>query len=235
MLPLTNLRHLVSDTSFENPPDSSSQQGLALFIAVVALSVFSLLGLYVSLNATTEVRISENYESRQQAGLAARAGLNHARELIRGLELNDLLRGPDGLKPDPSTYPSTLSGQYAFRNWLGWSTARSLNILNPASAVSGLPDDGLFNTGKIGATPGTFLIPAIGIALTAPDPYGAGTITTARYFVKVTDNDDGDGDPFTDSDGIVIVRSTGVAQTVRESSGRAVRAHSVGVYGAGFR
>src|SRR5438309_1744364 len=84
----------------------------------LALSVFSLLGLYVSLNATTEVRISENYESRQQARLAARAGLNHARELIRGLELNDLLRGPDGLKPDPSTYPSTLSGQYAFRNWV---------------------------------------------------------------------------------------------------------------------
>ena len=111
MLPLTNLQYLVSDTSSENPPGSSHQEGLALLIAVIALSVFSLLGLYVSLNATTEVRISENYESRQQAGLAARAGLNHARELIRGLELNDLLRGPDGLKPDPSTYPSTLSGQ----------------------------------------------------------------------------------------------------------------------------
>src|SRR5438034_1341366 len=230
MLPLTNLRHLVSDTSFENPPDSSSQQGLALFIAVVALSVFSLLGLYVSLNATTEVRISENYESRQQAGLAARAGLNHARELIRGLEFNDLLRGPDGLKPNPSTYPSTPSKKYAFRNWIDWPTARSLNIMNPDSAVSGLPDDGLFNTGD-----GTILIPATGIALTAPNPYGAGTVITARYFVKVTDNDDGDNDPFTDKDGIVIVRSTGVAQTLRETGGGAVRANSVAVYEARFK
>ena len=229
MLPITNLRYLVSDTSSENPPGSSHQEGLALLIAVIALSVFSLLGLYVSLNATTEVRISENYESRQQARLAARAGLNHARELIRGLELNDLLRGPDGLKPDPSTYPSTLSGQYAFRNWVGWSTARSLNILNPASAVSGLPDDGLFNSG------GTILIPATGVALTAPNPYGAGTVTTARYFVKVTDNDDGDGDRFTDSDGIVIVRSTGVAQTIRETAAGVVRANSVAVYEARFK
>jgi len=229
MLPITNLRYLVSDTSSENPPGSSHQEGLALLIAVIALSVFSLLGLYVSLNATTEVRISENYESRQQARLAARAGLNHARELIRGLELNDLLRGPDGLKPDPSTYPSTLSGQYAFRNWVGRSTARSLNILDPASAVSGLPDDGLFNSG------GTILIPATGVALTAPNLYGAGTVTTARYFVKVTDNDDGDGDRFTDSDGIVIVRSTGVAQTIRETAAGVVRANSVAVYEARFK
>src|SRR5437762_13664121 len=99
MLPLTNLRYLVSDTSSENPPNSSRQEGLALLIAVIALSVFSLLGLYVTLNATTEVRMSENYESRQQAGVAARAGLNHARELMRGLEFNDLLRSPDGFKP----------------------------------------------------------------------------------------------------------------------------------------
>ena len=49
MLPITNLRYLVSDTSSENPPGSSHQEGLALLIAVIALSVFSLLGLYVSL------------------------------------------------------------------------------------------------------------------------------------------------------------------------------------------
>src|SRR2546426_4405153 len=133
MLPLTNLRYLVSDTSSENPPGSSHQEGLALLIAVIALSVFSLLGLYVSLNATTEVRISENHESRIQADLAARAGLNHARALIRGLQYNDLLRGPDGVAS--STYPSTESGRYAFRNWVDWSAARALNILDPTSAV----------------------------------------------------------------------------------------------------
>src|SRR5207249_9318913 len=129
-----------------------------------------------------------------------------------------------------STYPSTVSGKYGFRNWVDWSTARSLNILNPAAAVSGLPDEGLFNTGG-----GTILVPATGVALTAPNPYGSGTVTTARYFLKVTDNDDGDNDPFTDSDGIVIVRSTGVAQTIREAAGETVRANSVAVYEARFK
>jgi hypothetical protein len=233
MLPLTNLRYPVSHTSSENPPDSSGQEGLALLIAVIALSLFSLLGLYVSLNATTEVRISENYESRQQARLAATAGLNHARELIRGLELNDLLRGPDGV--GTSTYPSTTSGKYAFRNSVDWSTARSLSILDPTSAVSGLPDDGLFNTGKYDTTDGTVLVPATGVALTAPNPYGSGTVITARYFLKVTDNDDGDNNPFADRDGIVIVRSTGVAQTIRETAGGTVRANSVAVYESRFR
>ncbi len=204
------------------------QEGLAVLIAVMALSVFSLIGLYLSLNATTEVRISENYESHQQADLAARAGLNHARELIQGLQLNALLKRSDGTST-LSDYPSTLSGKYAFRNSVDWSRARSLNILDPTSDVSNLLDYGLFKTGD-----GTVLVPATGVALTAPAPDGSGTVTTARYFLKVTDNDDGDADPFTDSDGIVVVRSTGVARTIRETGGPA-RANSVAVYESKFK
>jgi hypothetical protein len=221
-------RFVVPNTSSQHPSTFRREEGIALLLAIIALSVFSLLALHVSLNATTEIRITDNFETRQQADAAARAGLNHARELIRGLQFNDVLRGPDGV--GTSTYPSTASGRYAFRSWLSWSAARSLDILDPASSVSGLPDDGLFNTGKSGATNGTILVPATGVALTAPNPYGSGTVTTARYFLKVTDNDDGDGDPFTDSDGIVIVRSTAVAQTIRETAGATVRSNSVAVY-----
>ena len=234
----------ISLTRFHKPNTSQEhasnfwrqQEGIAALIAITALSVFSLLGLYLSLNATTEVRISENYESHQQADLAARAGLNHARELIRGLQLNDLLQGPKAID-DPSKYPSTRSLQYAFRNWMDWSTARSLNILDPASDLTGLSSDdlGLINTGKYGGADGTPLVPRTGIALTAPDPDGSGTVTTARYFLKVTDNpEDCDTDPFTDCDGIVIVRSTGVARTIRETGGP-VRANSVAVYEAKFK
>jgi len=224
----------VPNTSPQNCLNFPRQEGFALLMAVVGLSIFSLIGLYCSMGATTEVRISENHESRIQADLAARAGLNHARALIRGLQYNDLLRGPDGVAS--STYPSTESGQYAFRNWVDWSAARTLNILDPTSAVGGLPDDGLFNTGKFGATNGTVLVPASGVALTAPNPYGSGTVTTARYFVKVTDNpEDCDGDPFTDCDDIIIVRSTGVARTILEAGGGTVRANSVAVYEARFK
>jgi hypothetical protein len=228
----------ISLTRFRKPNTSQQhasnfwrqQEGLAVLIAVMAVSVFSLLGLYVSLNATTEVRISENYESQQQADLAARAGLNHARELIQGeLQFNELLKRSDGTSRD-SDNPSTLSGKYAFRNsFLDWSKARSVNIVDPTNDVRDLPDYGLFKTAD-----GTILVPATGVALTAPDPYGTGTVTTARYFLKVTDNDDGDGDAFTDSDGIVVVRSTGVARTIRDT-GRAVRANSVAVYESTFK
>ena len=133
-------------------------------------------------------------------------------------------------------------------NPLTWLTARSLNILNPASSVAGLPDDGIVNTGKYGTTNGTPLIPITGIALSSPNPYGSGDIITSRYFVKVTDNNGevtertSEGvapgqpdDPFRDADGTIIVRSMGVAGTIRETGGAAVRANSVSVYEMRFR
>ena len=43
--------------------------------------------------------------------------------------------------------------------------------------------------------------------LTAPDGVPMGT---GRYFARVTDNDDGDGDPLVDTDSVVILRVMGV-------------------------
>src|SRR6266545_846449 len=82
----------------------SGEEGLAVLLAIVALSIFSLLGMYMSVNASTEVRISDNYESKVQAEVAARAGLNHAREIMRDFRHNDLLRGPDGAYNNSTTY-----------------------------------------------------------------------------------------------------------------------------------
>src|SRR5437867_9727152 len=215
--------------------EGKEEKGLAVLIALISLTLFSLLGLYINLNATTEVIISDNHESRMQAQYAAIAGLNHAQALIRGLEYSDLLQGPDG-SYDPSTYPVSLSGLFEFRNLISWSMARTLNLQDPTNEVSGLPDDGLINSGKSSSTNGTVLIPLTGIALTAPNPYGAGTVTTARYFVKVTDNpEDPDSNPFKDSDQMVIVRSMGVAQTIRPATAGATRANSVVVIEARFK
>src|SRR6266542_418039 len=215
----------------------AGQEGLAVLIAIVALSIFSLLGMYMSVNASTEVRISENYESKVQAEVAARAGLSHAREILRDFKQNDLLRGPDGAYNNSTTYLAQ-AATYGYRNWLTWATARSLDIADPTSAVSGIPDDGLINTGKYNSTNGKPIIPATGIALTSPNPYGSGNIITARYFLKVSDNNgeaselvaDPANNPFIDGDGIVIVRSMGVARTVREAAAGVVRANSPAVY-----
>jgi hypothetical protein len=216
---------------FRFPAD---QDGIGLLIAVIALSIFSLLGLYMSLNATTELRISDNYESEVRALFAANAGMAHAREVIRGLRHDDLLKGPDGTYTNTSTYLTT-ARTAQFRNPMDWATARTANILDPTADLATLPDDGLVNTGLVGAIAGTALIPKIGTAFTATNPYGAGTLTTARYFVKVADNSgdaseiaaDPTNNPFVDGDGIIIVRSMGIARTISEVAGGITRRNSV--------
>ncbi len=228
-------------------PSCKGEQGIAVLIAMIALSIFSVLGMYMSLNATTEVWIADNVEGKIQAEFAASAGINHARELFKGLTHDLLLTGPDGTYTHTSDYVNQ-ARTYAFRNPLTWETARSLDILNPASTVFGLPDDGILNTGKNGAVDGTVLIPIAGVALSSPNPYGSGNIITSRYFVKVTDNNgeaseraaEGVGagqpdDPFVDADGIIVVRSMGVAGTIRETRGGKVRANSISVYEMRYR
>ena len=226
----------------KSSPFPGSEDGFAVLIAFIALSIFSLVALFLSLNATTEVRISDNFESEVQAGFAARAGMNHARELMIGLNFNDLLQGPDGTYNNNAAY-LTQARAFSFRNPFSWQQARSLGILNPAADLSGIPDDGLMNSGKYGTTNGTILVPLVGTAQSAPNPYGAGNIVTSRYFVKVTDNNgeaselanDAADDPFVDGDHIIVVRSIGVSQTIHEVAGGNVRRNSVAAVECRFR
>src|SRR5512136_1187417 len=126
------------------------QEGVALVITLIALALFSLLGFYVALRSTTEVRISDNYESAVQARFGALAGLDHARELLRGLNFDDQLKGPDGTYDSSLAYLSQ-ARTFSFRNPIPWPTARSLDILDPSADLAGIPDDGLLNTGKAGS------------------------------------------------------------------------------------
>src|SRR5262245_46448282 len=155
------------------------QAGLAVLMSLIALSLFSLLGLYMAFNATTAVRVSDNYESQVQARFAAQAGLNHAREILRGLRFDYHLKGPDGVC-DAGPRDLARARTYAFRNPLDWATARCINILDPGKDVAVTGDDGVLNTGKSGSTDGTALIPRTGIAHTAPHPNGNGVLTTSR-------------------------------------------------------
>ncbi len=220
----------------------ADDRGAALLITLFALLLFSLLGLYMSMSATTGLHISDNYESQLQATYAALAGLNHARALLRGLAFDDLLRGPDGDSETSSSYLEEAKS-YGFRNPLPLLTAQSLNLTDPSAAVARVPDDGLISTGFYGGISGTVLIPGTGIGQVAPNPYGPGSIQTSRYFVKVTDNNreaaeiagDSNDNPFFDGDGVVIVRSMGIAQTISESTGSVPRLNSIAVFEARFR
>ncbi len=224
------------------PTDSKAEEGMALLVAITALALLSTLGLYLALNATTDLRISDNGESILQARYAAMAGLNHARTVIGGVHFDDLLKGPDGVNDTSFAYINQ-ARTFSFRNPIPWAAARSLNITDPTHDLSGIADDGLVNSGKRGGITGTVLIPLTGIALLAPNPSGAGNITTSRYFVKVSDNNgeaselakDPYNDPFADGDGAVLVRSIGVAQTIRESAGGVARWNSLSVFEARFQ
>ena len=226
----------------ENFSRLQGQTGAALLITLIALVIFSILGLFMTLSATTDLNISDNYESQLQATYAAIAGLNHARALLRGLPFDDPLKGPDGAYDKGTTYMAYAKG-YAFRSPLPLLTGQSLNILDPSSDVSGFPDNGLINTGFYESANGTELIPLTGISMVAPNPYGLGSILTSRYFVKVSDNNgdtaeiagDSQDNPFVDGDGTIIVRSMGIARTMSEVTGLVRRLNSVAVFEARFR
>ena len=224
---------------YKKAPEES---GSALLLALLVLSILSLLGLVVSLNATAGVQISDNFESELQATYAALGGLNHAKNLFRGLSLDDLLVGADGTY-DPSAEYRAEAKLYLFRMPLSLSIALNLNIVDPSSDVLGINDDGLISTGICDGIPGVELIPKTGISQFAQDPSGLGMIVSSRYFVKVTDNngdasetaEDPTDNPFHDGDGIVIVRSMGVSRAVSEKVGAASRRNAVSVFEGRFK
>ena len=224
------------------PQDFGQESGFALLIALIVLALLSVLGLYLSLAATAEVRISDNYESYVQARAAALAGLSHARALMRGLRFDDLLQGPDGVH---NTSKSSLARArtLANRTPVDWTVARMLDIQDPSASLAGLVDDGTMSMGKNAAGNGVELIPPFGIAQTVKNPSGSGTVVVSRYFVKVSDNSgeaseiaaDPGNDPFHDGDGQIIVRSMGVAQTFSEETKNGARKNSLVVFEARFK
>lgn len=223
-------------------PGLKDEQGIAMILVMIVLSLMAMFSAYLFLSSVEDLRISDNSESMVQARFAARAGIDHAREIFRGLTFNDLLKGPDGTYTNTSEYLNA-ARSVSFRNLAGLAIFRSLNIADPSSSVNSLPDDGLFNTGLVGTIPGTVLVPKTGNVFTVANPYGTGTLITARYFLKVTDNSgeasevaiDASNNPFIDGDRIVIVRSIGVARTIAEGSGSAGRRNSVAVFESRFR
>ncbi|MBN2317737.1 MAG: hypothetical protein JXR49_01605 [Acidobacteria bacterium] len=226
----------------QEKPGCFEEAGTALLMVLLAISVFSLLGLFMALDAVNGLYISDNHENRVQATSAALAGLNHARALMRGLEYDAILKGMDGVY---SRNPSYLkeAKSYRFRSPFSMDTAHSLDILDPSAALSRIPDDGLINTGARNGKKGIPLIPVTGIVQKAPNPAGPGEVVTSRYFVKVTDNNgdvserakDAGDNPFVDGDGLVIVRSMGIAETFFEAVGPVWRRNSVVVFEARYR
>lgn len=244
-MPKTSLKeNRTEDTETRRPGFSGFREecGIAMLIVMIALAILTAFSAYLSLSSVEELRISDNSESMVQARFAGRAGIEHAREIFRGLKFDDVLKGPDGTYTNTSAY-LTAARSLGFRNLAGLQTFRALDIADPSTSLSALPDDGLINTGLSGGVSGTVLISKYGNVFTVANPYGSGDLITARYFVKVTDNNgeaseiarDSADNPFHDGDGTIIVRSIGVARTIGDGGGADARRNSVVVYESRFR
>lgn len=218
------------------------EEGSALLIALLVLSIFSLLGMIMSIEALTGLCISDNYESRMRAETASIAGLHHAHLLMRGLSFDDFLKGPDGVFSQDKVYLESAK-EYPFRNPLPIAVAQTLDISDPAWQLSGFPDDGVVNSGRYPESDGLPLIPLSGIAVENNVSEDPGKVAVSRYFVKVTDNNgedsematDPDDTPFFDGDGEIIVRSMGIARTHVDAAGSGSRKNSVVLYEGRFR
>ena len=211
------------------------EMGMALLLTLFALALISILGLVMTMNATMEIRISDNSESHMRATLAAISGLNHARVVVNGLDFNAMLRGPDGVYDSGAAYIKEAKN-FGFRFPVSLLTAQKLNIEDPM--IGDVSDDGIISTGVLSGISGTSLIPRDGIALWADNPAGTERQLSSRYFVKITDNNgeaselagDAADNPFVDGDGIIIVRSVGISRTFAEATGGSVRYNSVAVF-----
>jgi len=153
-----------------------------MLLAVLALSMSS--------NIMTDFSMSHDLESQKRALQSADSGNSVLKNSLQGLDLSATLQAtivvPHYINYTEPT-PGTDADNYFQRNPLAPLEAMNVDFENLPSPIGTRNATGL-------------LTPAGGVSL------GSG----ARYFAKITDNDDGDGDLTTDVDGIVILRTLAI-------------------------
>ena len=166
------------------------EQGNALLAALMVSMLLAVLALSMSSNIMTDFSMSHDLESQKRALRTADTGNSVLKNSLLGLDLSTALQAtivvPRYINYTEPT-PATDADNYFQRNPLAPLEAMNVDFENLPSPI-----------GTRNAT--GFLTPASGVSL------GSG----ARYFAKITDNDDGDGDLTTDVDGIFLLRTLGI-------------------------
>ena len=182
---------------FDGPPRGTFSQatvederGNALLAALMVSMLLAVLALSMSSNIMTDFSMSRDLESQKRALQTADSGNSVLKNSLLGLDLSTTLQATTVVPhyinyPEPP--PGTDADNYFQRNPLAPLEVMNVDFENPPSPI-----------GTRNAT--EFLTPAGGVSL------GSG----ARYFAKITDNDDGDGDLTTDVDGIILLRTMGI-------------------------
>ena len=169
--------------------EQGNQRGIALLIVMIASVLMAVLGMSMIFSSMTDVTLSNEMENKKKAFLVADAGYHVEKSNISGKNLSTLL-ATTTVVPQYIAYTEPSGGTDAFtffsRNPLAPLEAMNVDFNDPPTPIGTRTVNGL-------------LTPAGGVSL------GSG-----RYWAKITDNDDGDGDLTADVDGKVYLRVMGV-------------------------
>ena len=166
------------------------ESGATLLIVTILSVLLALLGMSMIFDSMTEFSMSHELENQKKAQVNAEAGYSLQKNALRMQDLTALLQSTTPVPrymnyPVPT--PGTTADEYFQRNPIAPMEAMNIDFENPPSRMATLTVNG-------------FLTPGEGVSL----PGGG------RYWAKISDNDDGDGDLTTDSDGIVYLRALGI-------------------------
>ena len=182
----TTLKNMQSRNA--SPNRVQDEQGIALLMVIICSLLFMLMGLSMTFSSLTDFSMSNEYEAREKALLIADAGFNLTQAVFRGNGLTVLLSS------------TTEVDQYLNFPVPAGDTALRYFNRNPLSPVEAIQIDYASPPAAIGTRTVTGL-------LTPPEGVPIGT---GRYFARLSDNVEVDGDPLTDTDSIVILRVMGV-------------------------
>ncbi|RPI27034.1 MAG: hypothetical protein EHM61_09890 [Acidobacteria bacterium] len=167
-----------------------NERGMAMLIALVVAVLLSFLCLSMTFSSLQDFQISTEFENHEKALLIADAGYNKAKEDLRGNIIDQLL-----------AQPGTINVYNADTTLEAWATR------NPVSPIDAR------NLDFSGALPSGLTVTSVPVTGLLTSPTGT-EIAGGRYFAKLTDNAEADGDLTVDSDGTVILRVIGISRNL---------------------
>ena len=171
------------------------ERGIALLVVMIVVIMLILLGLSMTFDSMTDVSLSNEMENRRKAFANADTGYNEYKSTLRGVDLTTVLSDASYTKTVPRyiDYPTDYVPTDA--------TALAYFDRNPIYPLEAMNVD--FD--NLPAQLGTRTVKGL-----MTDVAGEVLPNGGRYWVKLTDNDDGDSDLDTDQDGTVYMRVLGI-------------------------
>ena len=166
------------------------ESGVVLLIVAIVSVLLALLGMSMIFDSMTEVSVTHELENQKRARVNAEVGYGAQRDALRSQDLTAVLQSTTSV-PKYMNYPvptaDSTADDFFQRNPIAPMEAMNIDFENPPTRLTNRTVNG-------------FLTPGEGVSLD-----GGG-----RYWAKISDNDDGDGDVTSDTDGIFYFRALGI-------------------------